>query len=105
MNKRSIVVSLVLTVLLLGVSSAAQAFFFSFGFGGGSWGYPYYSAWGYPGYRGLYYHRGYAYRPYFARYYRRYGPYYADAFWRGRGFGYPQIAGDSVDSAPKVVEK
>ena len=112
MKKRSIVVSFVLALLLFGVSSVAQAFFFSFGFGGGGWGYPYYawhrpyySGWGYPGYRGLHYYRGYAYRPYYARYYRHYGPYLANAFRHGPGFGYPLTVSEEVAEAPKVVEK
>lgn len=103
MKRRSIVISAMLAVLLLGVSSQAQAFFFSFGFGG--WGHPYYSAWGHPGYWGPRYNRGYAYGPYYARYYRRHGPYTADAFRRLPAYGYPLMAGIPVNSSPKVVEK
>ena len=105
MKKLSTVSAAILAVLLLGFASQAQAFFFSFGFGGGSWGYPYYSGWGYPGYWSVRHYRNYAYRPYYARRYWRSTPYYARAFGPLPLYTYPAVARDTVISAPRLVEK
>lgn len=75
MKKRTFLISAMLGTLLLTIPMQSQAFFCGFGggfsFGGGGWGYPYYSGY-YPGYwgHGIYpYHRYggypyYTYRPY-----------------------------------------
>ena len=103
MKKLSIAGSVISALLLLGISSQAQAFLFSFGFGGGSWCHPYYSGWGCPGYWGSHHYRGYGYRRYYARFHRRL-PYYAGIHRPFPIYSYPLIGTDPVVTAPKVVE-
>ena len=65
MKRHSVFAAALLATLLMAIPTQSQAFFFSFGFGGGGWGGP---GWWGPGYG--YWHRPYRWgwrRPYYRR--------------------------------------
>ena len=61
MKRRSVVVAAALATLLMAIPTQSQAFFFSFGFGGGGWGG--WNGWGGPGWWGWH-------RPYYGGWHR-----------------------------------
>jgi hypothetical protein len=104
MKRHSVFAAALLATLLMAIPTQSQAFFFSFGFGGGGWGG--WNGWGGPGWWGPGWagpRYSYWHRPYYARWHR---PWY-------RRWGYPSYWGYSpwvtptypvltVPAAPRV---